>query len=91
MAHALACSADRESHTSIGQRLGILQTTLSRWIREAKGPGEAGFRQVAIVPSERRASPRPQQLPALRLLTPRGFIVEGLDAELLAALLRVLG
>lgn len=28
---------------------------------------------------------------AVRLLTPRGFIVEGLDPELLVSLLRVLG
>ena len=28
---------------------------------------------------------------ALRLVTPRGFVVEGLEAELLASLLQVLG
>jgi hypothetical protein len=65
---------------------------VSRWIREARG-ARAGFRSVAIVPAERRAARRATAMPApsLRLLTPHGFIVEGLEPELLVSLLRVLG
>jgi transposase-like protein len=88
VAYAVACAADGESHRCIATRLGVVQPTLSRWIREGALRG-GGFRSVAIVPSERRATrPMPS---AVRLLTPRGFIVEGLDPELLVSLLRVLG
>ena len=60
--------------------------------REARG-GRGGFRSVAIVPSARRvAAPTSAgRVVPLRLLTPRGFIVEGLEPELLVSLLRVLG
>jgi transposase-like protein len=88
VAYTGACAADGESHRRIAARLGLIQPTLSRWIREAAGSSGA-FRPVAIVPSERRQA-RPLS-PSLRLLTPRGFIVEGLDPELLASLLQVLG
>jgi hypothetical protein len=46
---------------------------------------------VAIVPAVHDRSTPPAALPPLRLLTPRGFVVEGLDQELLVSLLRVLG
>ena len=88
VAYAVACVADSESHGRIAARLGLTQSTLSRWIREA-GESDPSFRSVAIVPSEQKAA-RP--LPStVRLLTPRGFVVEGLDADLLASLLQVLG
>ncbi len=90
VAHAVACSADGESHRRIAERLGMRQRTLSRWIRRWRHAG-ADVRQVAIVPaSYRRASP-PADRGALRLLTPHGFVVEGLDPELLVSLLQVLG
>ncbi len=90
VAYAVACSADGESHQRIADRLGVKQRTLSRWIRTARQT-RAGVRQVAIVPSTRdRATPPPARA-ALRLVTPRGFVVEGLNAELLASLLQVLG
>ena len=86
VAYALACVADGESHARIAVRLGLTQSTLSRWIRGA-GESDPGFRSVAIVPSEQKAA-RPL---TVRLLTPHGFIVEGLDSELLVSLLQVLG
>jgi hypothetical protein len=88
VAYAVACAADGESHRRIAERLGLVQPTLSRWIRETGGRA-AGFRSVAIVPSGRRQGGPPAA--SLRLLTPRGFVVEGLDPELLASLLQVLG
>ena len=92
VAYAVACAADGESHRRIAERLGLCQATVSRWMREARG-ARAGFRSVAIVPAERRATRRATAMPApsLRLLTPRGFIVEGLEPELLVSLLRMFG
>ena len=88
VAYVVACVANGESHGRIAARLGLTQSTLSRWIREA-AESDPGFRSVAIVPSEQKAA-RP--LPStVRLLTPHGFVVEGLDPELLVSLLQVLG
>ena len=87
IAYAAACRADGESHQRVSERLGIVQTTLSRWMRTARASAP-GLRQVAIVPTSRsRSTPAPR----LRLLSPNGYVVEGVDPELLAYLLRVLG
>jgi len=51
VAYAVACSLDGDSHAQTASRLGLTQSTLSRWIREA-GESDPGFRSVAIVPSE---------------------------------------
>jgi len=85
--YAVGCSAEGESHRRIAGRLGLEQATVSRWIRESAGSSD--FRQVAIVPVEH--SEHIAAVPSLRLTTPRGLVVEGLDLEHLAALLRVLG
>ena len=90
VAHAVACSADGESHRRIAERLGMRQRTLSRWIRTWRQAG-AGVRQVAIVPASHRRATPPADRAALRLRTPHGFVVEGLDPELLVSLLQVLG
>lgn len=88
VSHAVRCRQEGESHERIAQRLGVAQPTLSHWVREA-GQKET-FRQVAIVPSEGRLV-EAAAVTTLRLITPRGFVVEGLGAEELVALLRVLG
>ncbi len=90
VAYAVACSADGESHRRIAERLGMRQRTLSRWIRTWRQAG-AGVRQVAIVPAEPRHPVAPAARGPVRLLTPHGFVVEGLDPELLVSLLQVLG
>jgi len=88
VAYAATCTVDGESHGRIATRLALTQSTLSRWIREA-GDSDPGFRSVAIVPSEQKAaSPLPS---TVRLITPHGFILEGLDPELVVSLLQVLG
>jgi hypothetical protein len=90
VAYAVECAARRESHDRIAGRLGLAQETLSRWMREAAANSD--FRQVAIVPSTGSRASEPAAEPmALRVITPRGFVVEGLDPELLVSLLRVLG
>ena len=65
------------------------QRTLSRWIARWRRAG-CRVRQPAIVPSPGSRSAPPPASAALRQVTPRGFVVEGLDAELLASLLQVL-
>ena len=92
VAYARACIEHGESHRGIARRLGLAQPTLSRWIRDGAGY-HGDFHAVAIVPSGRPAGapvagPAPREL---RLVTPRGFVVEGLDIERLASLLQVLG
>ena len=66
------------------------QRTLSRWIRTGRQAG-AGVRAVAIVPAEHRHTVAPSARGPVRLLTPHGFVVEGLDPEMLVSLLQVLG
>ena len=51
---------------------------------------EPGFRSVSIVPAGEREVEGRQNGPKLRLITPQGFTVEGLDVESLAYLLQVL-
>ena len=90
VAYAVTCSADGESHRCIAERLGMRQRTLSRWIRTWRQAG-AGVRAVAIVPAEPRHPVAPESRMPVRLLTPHGFVVEGLDPEMLVSLLQVLG
>ena len=90
VAYAVTCSADGESHRRIAERLGMTQRTLSRWIRTWRQAG-AGVRAVAIVPAEHRQPVVPAARGPVRLLTPHGFVVEGLDPEMLVSLLQVLG
>jgi hypothetical protein len=87
VAYAATCSAEGESHRRISLRLGLDQATLSRWIRRSTA-SSSDFRRVAIVPTE--SSELRPSVSSLRLRTPHGFIVEGLDLERLAALLRAL-
>jgi transposase len=72
VAYAVACRADGKSHQRVADRLGVLQPTLSRWIRKARGQA-ARVRQVAIVPSSPSLSAAPPAA-SLRLVSPNGFI-----------------
>src|SRR5664280_3264173 len=57
VAYAVACALDGDSHGQTASRLGLTQSTLSRWIREGHGAG-SGFREAAIVPgTHQRAEP----------------------------------
>jgi len=90
VAYARVCRAEGESHQRIADRLGLCQPTLSRWLRAAAGAASP-FRSVAIVPSHRHDGDAGRAPALLRLVTPHGFVVEGLDPALLVSLLQVLG
>ncbi len=89
VSYARVCREGGEPLGDIARRLGLVESTLARWLRTDRKALAAGFRSVSIVPA---ADEGGASLPgALRLVTPRGYTVEGLDAPTLAFLLRVVG
>ena len=90
VSYSQLCRERGEPYGEIAARLGLVESTLARWLRRERIRQEAGFRSVAIVPTE-EGEPCIQPAPAMRLVTPHGYRVEGLDAETLAYLLRVVG
>lgn len=94
VAYAVACREDGETLGAISGRLGLVESTLARWLRKKKKGArvesdlEPGFRSVAIVPSgEIQELASMQQL---RLITADGHIVEGLDPQSAVYLLKAL-
>ena len=90
VSYAKVCRERGEPFFDIAVRLGLVESTLSRWFRTEKAKEQPGFRSVSIVRrdvEETTAQPFASQL---RLLTPQGYRVEGLDAQTLAYLLGVL-
>jgi len=90
VSYAKVCRERGEPYFDIAVRLGLVESTLTRWFRTEKAKEQPGFRSVSIVRrdgEETTAQPCESQL---RLLTPQGYRVEGLDAQTLAYLLRVL-
>jgi hypothetical protein len=91
--YAVACRKDGETLGAISARLGLVGSTLARWLRKRKkrklveSDLEPGFRSVAIVPSE-EIQPVTNR-PELRLITADGHILEGLDFQSAAYLLKV--
>ena len=73
----------------ISNRLGLVESTLARWLRADSKELAAVFRSVSIVAA--KDDGRAQDAGPLRLVTPGGYRVEGLDAQTLAFLLRVIG
>ena len=94
VAYATVCRGDGEALGVISARLGLVESTLARWFRKRKRRAavesnfEPGFRSVAIVLSGEilRTAPGLE----LRLITADGHIVEGLDLEGVAYLLRAI-
>ena len=87
---AKACRDRGEPYLDIAVRLGLVESTLTRWMRTERIQEEPGFRSVSIVPAREHEVEGRQTGPGLTLITPRGFTVEGLDIESLAYLLQVL-
>jgi len=86
--YANACREQGRPVGDIAAGLGLVESTVGRWLRREAQEVRAGFRPVAIVASEDRPAPHP--VGSLRLVTPHGYRVEGLDPETLAYLLQVL-
>jgi hypothetical protein len=84
MAVALAQERSEEPLGRVAADLGVSAVSLQRWLEQGE---PARFRPVEVEP-EVPASPRGR---GLVLITPRGYRVEGLEAETLSSLLRVLG
>jgi hypothetical protein len=59
-------------------------------LRTERTQEEPGFRSVSIVPAREHGGQARQTGPELRLITPQGFTVEGLDVESLTYLLQAL-
>ncbi len=94
VAYAVVCREDGETLGAISGRLGLVESTLARWLRKRKKRApidpdlEPGFRSVAIVPSDEIQ--RSASLHQLRLITADGHIVEGLDLQSAAYLLKAI-
>jgi hypothetical protein len=91
VSYAKVCRERGEPLLAISDRLGLVESTLARWLRaDRKALALApGFRSVSVTgreDCERGEIHRP-----IRLTTPAGYEVEGLDAQTLAFLLRVVG
>lgn len=82
---AVAIAQDRGERplSELAEELGVNVETLRSWLGQP-----ARFRPVEV---EVAAEPEVAVVAGLRLITPRGYRVEGLGMESLAALLRVLG
>jgi hypothetical protein len=90
VSYAKVCRERGEPLLDISNRLGLVESTLARWLRADRKELAAGFRSVSIVASEDHRQPETVGGP-LRLTTPAGYSVDGLDAQTLAYLLRVIG
>ena len=90
VAYAVICQKTGEALAAVSERLGLVESTLARWLRQRKKKGDVlrGFRSVAIVPSGEIQ--RPTCGPQLRLTTADGHVVEGLDLESAAYLLKAI-
>ena len=90
VAYATVCREDGEPLGAISARLGLVESTIARWIRKRKKRAsiEPGFRPVAIVPFDEIHGTASE--PQLRLITTDGHIVEGLNPESAAYLLKAI-
>ena len=93
LVYAGVCRERGEPLGDIAARLGLVESTLARWLRRERALSRPVLRPVAIV--SRVDGYQPDELgtasTGLRLITPRGYTVEGLDLEDLARLLEVVG
>jgi len=91
VSYSRVCRERGESLLDISNRLGLVESTLARWLRaDRKALALApGFRTVSVAAGDEHF--QDETVDALRLTTPAGYVVEGLDAQTLAFLLRVVG
>jgi len=91
LSFARVCRERGEPYLDIAVRLGMVESTLTRWLRTEKIKDQPGFRSVSIVPSAGDETIEESPASSYRLFTPHGYRVEGLDVQTLAYLLRVVG
>jgi hypothetical protein len=91
LSYGRVCRERGDPYLDIAVRLGLIESTLTRWFRTEKAKGKPGFRSVSIVPAAEVENENLPVASTFRLVTPHGYRVEGLDAESLAYLLRVVG
>ena len=93
LVYAGICREGGEPVGDIAARLGLVESTLARWLRRERVLSRPSFRPVAIVPQVDGYQLGRLRVGStgLRLITPRGYTVEGLDLEALASLLEVVG
>ena len=84
------CRERGEPVLDISIRLGLVESTVARWLRADSKELAAGFRPVSIVAAEEHHQSELIS-GAMRLTTPAGYRIDGLDAQTLAFLLRVVG
>ena len=91
VSYAKVCREQGEPLHQISGRLGLVESTVARWLKsDRKALALApGFRSITVLDNEE--SGQAESYNPLRLTTPAGYLVEGLDAQTLAFLLRVLG
>jgi transposase-like protein len=82
VAVAVARSRRDEPLARVAADLGVSAVSLQRWLEQEE---PARFRPVEVAPESGAETTGPV------LITPRGYRVEGLAAEALVSLLRVLG
>ena len=90
VSYARVCRERGEPLLDISNRLGLVESTLARWLRTDRKELAAGFRPVSIVAADEHHEVETKS-GALRLTTPAGYRIDGLDAQTLAFLLRVVG
>ena len=89
--YAEACCGRGESKWAVAQRLGIVESTLCRWLRREGGAIVPAMRPVSVIDAPARDhGDESTSSPRLRVVTPRGYVVDGLDLEGAAYLLRIL-
>jgi transposase-like protein len=94
LAYARECRQHGEPVADIAGRLGMVEATLYRWLRRESERAAPRLRSVAIVPSREEAEEERAEVSTgkrVRLITPQGFVVEGLDASMVIEVLRGLG
>ena len=90
VSYAKVCRERGEPYLDIAVRLGLVESTLTRWFRTEKAQSQPGFRSVSIVRRDGEETTAQPFASQLSLLSPQGYRVEGLDAQTLVYLLRVL-
>lgn len=91
---ALERRAGGETLKDIADDLGMVESTLARWVRwheQGKGSTSTSPRLLPVAVSEPCAEAGPQPPGGLRLITPAGYVVEGLDLGSLCRVLKVIG